>query len=534
MKKLLTLVAFISLSQSAHVYSESANEKYFIAYNTAQESKFPDILKKQMQNTAMLDQIAVATLRKIGQHNLANQYFNRPDIQRVLRNQVQSFLISPRSNEVFENLSTQLLSELYTSDELRALYQNSKTENGRKFVEASALVSLQTQQFINDAYKAKFDKASSDQLETDIESIFTKLGFNVVEEEVVLVDENSLSIQVSQKPKLKEDHVISAKPQEKENVQNEIKNQIEVKAQVKANAQIESVKPKVVAQSNTDSAQAIDLNSVTVNVTRRTVPTQVVVGSDVVREEQVVPPKAQLETHSEEQAKLEQKPELEQKPKLEQKTEQEQKVEPKSEPVLEVVQPVVSEVKTSQTDDKKTIDQPVVDQVAVDQVAVSESDKLAQNNLTINVTQRVVPAQTTTVTMPVEQHAQDNTALEQILPVVENVAPKSDSKIEVNPEPEPQLESNPNAPAEQIVQPSVAPSESNLSMSVTQRRVEVKPQSASVLPTTIVVELNKDQPAVLGLAGALMDQSVADLTANSTPKVLDDSAEAMVKVADQE
>ena len=517
MKKLLTLVAFISLSQSAHVYSESANEKYFIAYNTAQESKFPDILKKQMQNTAMLDQIAVATLRKIGQHNLANQYFNRPDIQRVLRNQVQSFLISPRSNEVFENLSTQLLSELYTSDELRALYQNSKTDDGRKFVEASALVSLQTQQFINDAYKAKFDKASSDQLETDIESIFTKLGFNVVEEEVVLVDENSLSIQVSQKPKLKEDHVISAKPQEKENVQTEV------------NTQIESVEPKVVAQSNTDSAQAIDLNSVTVNVTRRAVPAQAVVGSDVVREEQVVPPKAQLETHSEEQAKLEQKPELEQKPKLEQIIEQEKKVEPKSEPVLEVVQPVVSEVKTSQTDDKETIDQ-----VAVDQVAVSESDELAQNNLTINVTQRVVPAQNETATMPVEQNAQDNTPSGQISPVVENVAPKSDSKIEVNPEPEPQLESNPNTPAEQIVQPSDTPSANNLSINVTQRPVEVKTQSASVLPTTIVVELNKDQPAVLGLASALIDQPVADLTANSTPKVLDESVGAIVKVVEQE
>ena len=180
--KRLFLIGALGFIFTPASYAEDANEVYFIAYNASQANKLPEVLKKQMQSTVMLDQIAVDTLKKMGQMQLAAEYYNRPDLQNKLKPLVQNYITSKNGTALFDDAGTKLFSTIYTVDELKALYQNNKSTEGQKFLNASIGVDLATQEFINTSYKQKFDQQSVDQLEVDIEKIFIKyhLKFDTV------------------------------------------------------------------------------------------------------------------------------------------------------------------------------------------------------------------------------------------------------------------------------------------------------------------------------------------------------------------
>lgn len=194
---------------ASNVFANDENDKYFIAYNVSQTSKLSDILKKQMQSAVMLDQIAVETLKKIGQTQLAEQYYHRPDLQTKLRPLVQQFISSKSGSELFDEASTQLFSTIYSIEELKALYQNNKSVEGQKFINVSMGVDLSTQNYINNLYKQKFDKTSLDRLEADLDKIYTKYNFNKVsatpttysstEQKVVKTDPNEQSAVIQTK-----------------------------------------------------------------------------------------------------------------------------------------------------------------------------------------------------------------------------------------------------------------------------------------------------------------------------------------------
>ena len=183
--KRLFLISALGFIFTTASYAEDANEVYFIAYNASQANKLPEVLKKQMQSTVMLDQIAVDTLKKMGQMQLSAEYYNRPDLQNKLRPLVQNYITSKNGTALFDDAGTKLFSTIYTVDELKALYQNNKSTEGQKFLNASIDVDLATQEFINTSYKQKFDQQSVDQLEVDIEKIFIKyhLKFDTVSPE---------------------------------------------------------------------------------------------------------------------------------------------------------------------------------------------------------------------------------------------------------------------------------------------------------------------------------------------------------------
>ncbi len=178
--KIRSLSSLLCLILASNVFANDENDKYFIAYNASQTSRLPDVLKKQMQSDVILDQIAVEALKKIGETQLAEEYYHRPDLQNKLRPLVQNFIVSKSGSELFDEASTQLFSTIYSVEELKALYQNNKSVEGQKFINASMGVDLSTQDYINHLYKQKFDQTSLDQLEENLDKIYTKYNFNSV------------------------------------------------------------------------------------------------------------------------------------------------------------------------------------------------------------------------------------------------------------------------------------------------------------------------------------------------------------------
>ena len=212
MKHLVLMGGLLYITAGTVCASED-NDKFFIAYNAAQTSKLPEVLKKRMQSTTNLDNIAVEVLNKMGKVQLAQQYYNRPDLQNKLRPLVQNAITSRAGTELIDDASTKLYSTLYSSDELKAIYQNNKLPEGQNFIQANMQVDLSVQDFINRAYKQKFDKSAIDQLELNIQNVYKKYQIDTASLNPQPVQTPSVAEQAQAKTEVKDAIVADEKQQ---------------------------------------------------------------------------------------------------------------------------------------------------------------------------------------------------------------------------------------------------------------------------------------------------------------------------------
>ena len=125
------ILATATLLLLSNTSSADENENFFVAYSSAQAANLPRDLKTQMLLPTNLDAIAIKTLKNMGLNELAQQYLNRPDLQQKLRSTIQNYINSSAAESIFDDISTQLFSDIYTVDELKSLYQLNNTKNGK-------------------------------------------------------------------------------------------------------------------------------------------------------------------------------------------------------------------------------------------------------------------------------------------------------------------------------------------------------------------------------------------------------------------
>ena len=151
------------------------NESFFVAYSSAQAANLPRDLKTQMLLPTNLDAIAIKTLKNMGLNELAQQYLDRPDLQQKLRSTIQNYINSSAAESIFDDISTQLFSDIYTVDELKSLYQLNNTKNGKIFNDNNAIIEKKVQNFIDLSYRQQFNQAGFEKLEADIKTIVDKV-----------------------------------------------------------------------------------------------------------------------------------------------------------------------------------------------------------------------------------------------------------------------------------------------------------------------------------------------------------------------
>lgn len=166
------------------VFAED-DDKFFVAYSASQASNLPDSLKRKMTSTGYLDNIALMILKQIGEEKLASEYYNQPILQDKLRKIITQYIGNGSTDQLFDDQSTQLFSSLYSIEELQSLYQLNSSTAGKAFVQNYMKAETSTQNFIDVAFKQKFDKTSSDKLEADVHNAFKALSLQSEDEATI-------------------------------------------------------------------------------------------------------------------------------------------------------------------------------------------------------------------------------------------------------------------------------------------------------------------------------------------------------------
>lgn len=173
-----SLVASIISSTS---YADGI-EDFILAYSSSQASNLPIKFKNQTLSLTSLDLIAVTTLKKMGSKEILQKYYEQPEFQKMLRLVIQNQINSSAVDFIFDDASIKLFNNLYTMEEMQALYQLNSSESGKEFIDTMEAVEQTTQNFIELGYKIQFDIESYKKLELDIKNVFKNIKTDEIAE----------------------------------------------------------------------------------------------------------------------------------------------------------------------------------------------------------------------------------------------------------------------------------------------------------------------------------------------------------------
>lgn len=175
---IVTVVASIMISTS---YADGI-EDFILAYSSSQASNLPTKFKNQTLSLTSLDLIAVTTLKKMGSKEILQKYYEQPEFQKMLRLVIQNQINSSAVDFIFDDASIKLFNNLYTMEEMQALYQLNSSESGKEFIDTMEAVEQTTQNFIELGYKIQFDIESYKKLELDIKNVFKNIKTDEIAE----------------------------------------------------------------------------------------------------------------------------------------------------------------------------------------------------------------------------------------------------------------------------------------------------------------------------------------------------------------